>query len=42
MVLVKSVKYVTKQKAIFGLLEEINCRVPILVSKVWSFIFEAS
>lgn len=42
MVLVKSVKYVVKQKTIFGLLEEINCGMPILVSKVWSFIFDMS
>lgn len=33
-VLVKSVKYVEKQKTVFGLLEEINCRMLILVSKV--------
>lgn len=42
MVLVKSVKYVEKHKAIFDLLEEITWRMPILVSKVWTFMFEVS
>lgn len=42
MVLVKSIKYVEKQKANFGLLGEINCRMPILISKVWSFIFNVT